>query len=141
MLPDLIRALSAACLVGFVPGWFWARCLCAPADRAERLTYAVALSMALLATTALLVLAAGIVPLVSSLWEPAPEEPSLAEAFPGMGSPVARRTFLPVVLLLVLARGYVGPAVHDWPFMRGVDHYSHAVMANLMMARGRSSRT
>lgn len=23
MLPDLIRALSAAFLVGFVPGWFW----------------------------------------------------------------------------------------------------------------------
>ena len=53
MLPDLIRALSAAFLVGFVPGWFWARCLCAPADRAERLTYAVALSMALVPAVAL----------------------------------------------------------------------------------------
>lgn len=53
MLPDLIRALSAAILVGFVPGWFWARCLCAPADRSERLTYAVALSMALVPAVAL----------------------------------------------------------------------------------------
>ena len=64
----------------------------------------VMLPVALLATTAILVLAAGIVHLVSSLREPAPEEPSLAEALPGMGSPVARRTFLPVVLVLVLAR-------------------------------------
>ena len=34
-------------LVGFAPGWFWARCLCAPSDRAEQLAYTVALSMAL----------------------------------------------------------------------------------------------
>jgi hypothetical protein len=26
--------------------------------------------------------------------------------------------------------------LHDWPFIRGVDHYSHAVMANLMMTEG-----
>ena len=226
MLPDLIRALSAAFLVGFVPGWFWARCLCAPSDRAERLTYAVALSMALvpavalvparffgtgvtlgvavssallvffagllaylrfgsakgpdeplvpgsnppgmpalilllpafalalwigsqmvpgqlyllpatlMATTAVLVLAAGIVYLVVSLGEPSVQESSPAEAFPRTGSPVARRILLPLVLLLVLARGYVGPVIHDWPFIRGVDHYSHAVMANLMMTRG-----
>jgi uncharacterized membrane protein len=47
LLLELIRALLAALLVGCVPGWFWARCLCATADRAERITYSVALSMAL----------------------------------------------------------------------------------------------
>ena len=46
-----------------------------------------------------------------------------------------RRLALPTVLLLVLLRGYLGPVL-DWPFIRGVDHYSHAVMTNLMMTRG-----
>jgi hypothetical protein len=49
---------------------------------------------------------------------------------------LARRLALPGVLLLVLLRGYSGPVLHDWPFIRGVDHYSHAVMTNLMMTRG-----
>ncbi len=49
----------------------------------------------------------------------------------------AWRLLLPGVLLLALARGYAGPVLHDWPFMRGVDHYSHAVMANRMMEVGR----
>ena len=43
---------------------------------------------------------------------------------------------LPGVLLLALARGYVGPILHDWPFIRGLDHYSHAVMTDMMLARG-----
>ena len=51
-------------------------------------------------------------------------------AFPGS------RFLLPVVLLLALARGYLGPALHDWPFVRGLDHYSHAVMTDMMLARG-----
>ncbi|MDQ3930422.1 MAG: hypothetical protein M3328_14915, partial [Chloroflexota bacterium] len=90
----------------------------------------------LLATIALLVLVAGIVHLVVSVRKPAPHEPSLAEAFPGTGSPVTRRLMLPAVLLLVLVRGYAGPVMYDWPFIRGVDLYSHAVMSNLMMTRG-----
>ena len=53
MLLDLIRALPPALLVGVVPGWFWARCLCATADRAERLAYSVGFSTALVPTTAL----------------------------------------------------------------------------------------
>ena len=36
----------------------------------------------------------------------------------------------------MLLRGYAGPVLHDWPFVRGVDHYSHAVMANLIMTSG-----
>ena len=47
MLRDGIRALVAALLVGLLPGWFGAECLCATADRAERITYSAALSMAL----------------------------------------------------------------------------------------------
>jgi uncharacterized membrane protein len=53
LLLDLIRALLAALLVGFLPGWFWARCLYAAAERAERLIYSVALSMALVPAMAL----------------------------------------------------------------------------------------
>ena len=68
MLLDLIRALLAAFLVGFLPGWFWARCLCATADRAVRLSYAVALSMALVPAVALVpvrLLDAGMTPAVA----------------------------------------------------------------------------
>jgi hypothetical protein len=53
VLLDLVRALPAALLVGVVPGWFWAGCLCAAADRAERLAYSVAFSIALVPTAAL----------------------------------------------------------------------------------------
>jgi hypothetical protein len=41
------------------------------------------------------------------------------------------------VLLLVLLRGYRGPVRHDWPFIRGGDQFSHAVMSNLMLTEGR----
>ena len=50
--------------------------------------------------------------------------------------PVTRYLLLSSALALVLVRGYVGPVLLEWPFIRGVDHYSHAVMANLMMTRG-----
>ena len=53
MLLDLIRALPAAVVVGVLPGWFWARCLCATADRAERLAYSVAFSITLVPTAGL----------------------------------------------------------------------------------------
>ena len=53
MLLDLIRALLAAVLVGVLPGWFWARCLCATVDRPERLAYSVGFSIALVPTLAL----------------------------------------------------------------------------------------
>ena len=224
MLLDLTAALSAAFVVGFAPGWFWAKCLCAKSDLTGRLAYTVALSMALVPAVALvparllgvtfaltassallvfltgllayaafgpakvrngsadpepeplgmpvllvlvpafglalwtglqtmpgrrdalpvtlmaagasLVLVAGIVHLAVSVWRPGPRDTSLAEALPGAGSPVAHRILLVGVVLLALFRGYAGPALHDWPFMRGVDHYSHTVMANLMMTRG-----
>ena len=53
MLSDLIRVLPVAILVGVVPGWFWAKLLLASADRAEKFAYAVALSITLVPTAAL----------------------------------------------------------------------------------------
>ena len=95
-----------------------------------------ALPGTLLAAVALLVLAAGVVHLVVSVRKPAPQQPPLEEALFGGGSPPAHRLLLPAVLLVVLFRGYAGPVLYDWPFIRGVDHYSHAVMADLVMSRG-----
>ena len=237
MLFDLILALLAALVVAVAPGWFWAALLRAPADRAERVVYSVALSSVLVPVVALvliylsgtgvtlavavispavvffsglaahlrfgpakdsdepvapipasplgasalallvpafalavgviigvvpgdpvpppitgpvvpgpgvlalisaLVLAAGLVQLLSvrrsrESTEPGEETGGLpAVSFP----PSWRRLALPAVLLLVLARGYLGPALHDWPFIRGVDHYSNAVMTNRMMTEG-----
>ncbi|MGH3145342.1 MAG: hypothetical protein ACRDTR_06020, partial [Rubrobacter sp.] len=53
MLSDLIRVLPVAILVGVVPGWFWTRCLLVSRDYAERLAYAVALSVTLVPAVAL----------------------------------------------------------------------------------------
>ncbi|QIN81394.1 hypothetical protein GBA63_01200 [Rubrobacter tropicus] len=54
MLLDLIRAVPVALLVGLVPGYFWARCLAATDDLAERLAYAIALSVTLVPAVALI---------------------------------------------------------------------------------------
>jgi hypothetical protein len=90
---------------------------------------------------ALLLLTAGIVHLLASSRElesrvrPPEPEPSGHQ-----GSRVvvlARRLLLPAVLVLVLARGYLGPALNDWPYIRGLDLYSHAVMSELMMTEGK----
>ena len=70
MLLDLVRALPAALLVGVVPGWFWAGCLCATADRAERLAYSVAFSTTLVPTAALLqarLFGAGVTPSITAI--------------------------------------------------------------------------
>jgi hypothetical protein len=53
VLLDLVRALPAAILVGVLPGWFWAGCLSATSDRAERLAYSVGFSTTLVPTAAL----------------------------------------------------------------------------------------
>jgi len=47
-----------------------------------------------------------------------------------------RYALLSLVLLLVLARGYLGPLVNGWPYPRGVDRYEHAVMAGMMLRGG-----
>ncbi len=242
---DIIRVLLAAFLVGVVPGWFWALCLLPTADRAERLAYSVALSIALVPTVALtlarllgggvtfpvavlsplvalgmgfaaylrfgfakgsdeplatpsvspgalalipvilgfalvlgsdlkyfrqfwlagscwgwlsdtcvrsgaaqrfmlpvalLLLTSGIVHLFASRRQREPQiQPPESERPRRRGSQaivVARRLLLPAVLLLVLSRGYLGPALHDWPFIRGLDLYSHAVMSERMLTVG-----
>lgn len=48
----------------------------------------------------------------------------------------ARRGLFAAVVGLVLFRGYSGVVIHDWPFIRGVDQYNHAVMANRMLSVG-----
>jgi len=54
VLFDLIRAVPVALLVGLVPGYFWARCLAGTDDLAERLAYAIALSVTLVPAVALI---------------------------------------------------------------------------------------
>jgi hypothetical protein len=53
VLLDLVRALLVAILVGVLPGWYWAGCLSATSDRAERLAYSVGFSTTLVPTAAL----------------------------------------------------------------------------------------
>ena len=245
MLLHLIRVVPVAVLVGLMPGWFWAKLLSSSADLFERLTYSLALSMALVPAVALIpaqlfgtgvtlavavatplfiffvglavylwigpakaseeplivasvqLSASALLPVVvglalvvvadlthlSAFWLagscwgwPSPtcvqsgapqkfmllvallllaagvmhrflpsREPDGQVVPPQPGSPklqeapaavLARRLALPMVLLLVLLRGYLGPMLHDWPYIRGLDLYSHAVMANLMMTKG-----
>jgi hypothetical protein len=90
----------------------------------------------ILIAIALLVLFAGIVHLIEPRAQPAPQVEGLAGSR-RLPAVLARRLLLPVVLALTLLRGYLGPVLHDWPFVRGVDHYSHAVMAELMISRGK----
>jgi hypothetical protein len=79
---------------------------------------------------AILVLAAGI----AYLWTRRDAPPSEGSR---SGIPAAvRYALLSVVLVLVLARGYLGPIVNGWPYPRGVDRYEHAVMAGMMMREG-----
>ena len=43
---------------------------------------------------------------------------------------------LAVVFAAVLVRGYAGPVIYDWPYLRGGDQYNHAVQANGMLSAG-----
>jgi hypothetical protein len=83
---------------------------------------------------ALLVLAAG----AAYLLAPRGRETTRTEQLEGGRhiTPAARYGLLSLVLLAVLARGYLGPIVNGWPFPRGVDRYEHAVMAGMMMRNG-----
>ncbi len=102
-------------------------------------TVGVLPGMGVLIAIALLVFFAGIVHLIEPRRQPVPQI-DLQERLAGSRRwPVVlvQHLLLPAVLLLVLLRGYLGPVVHDWPFIRGVDHYSHAVMAELMMTEGK----
>jgi hypothetical protein len=219
VLSDLVRVLPVALLIGVLPGWFWTRCLLASEDYAERLAYAIALSLTLVPTAALvqvylfgigvtstvatvsavLVFVTGLaaylalgpakgaevpfvrppspprlpalVPLaaglalaltmlsgvLSSEWLIAPiallvlaagaiywwtvrqrdlsPEVAAEDSGPGISS-ATRYAILAAVLLLVLARGYLGPLVQGWPYPRGIDRYEHDIMADMVMTQG-----
>lgn len=155
MLDDLLRAFLAAILAGVLPGFFWAAVLWRSSGLAERLTFSVALSVVLVPAAALLgarltgggvtlavalvavsgVFAAG---LGAYLWSGPgrdPDGPLLVSPVPAP-RPLLRGLLLTAVLLLTLYRGYLGPVLHDWPYLRGGDQYSHAVMANAMLSAG-----
>ena len=80
---------------------------------------------------AVLVIAAGIAYWLTQQGRDAPPA-GLGRSVPAVG----RYTLLSLVLLLVLARGYLGPIVNGWSYPRGVDRYEHAVMAGMMMREG-----
>lgn len=224
MILDLTRALVAALAVGIVPGWFWAALLMPSSDRAERLCYSVALSLALVPAvalvparllglgmslpltlisvlvvfgagllayarfgavkgegeslargpgnlglpvliplslglllllgvvvdalpgartaplTSLVFVSAGVAHLLDSRRRDEPEswsearEPEGAET--SAGAAAAWHAALAAVLGLVLLRGYAGPARFDWPYIRGVDQYEHAVMTDMTVSTG-----
>jgi hypothetical protein len=102
------------------------------------ITVGVVPEMRVLIAIIVLIVFAGIVHVVESGREPVSSPAELERGVASSGPPfaLARRLLLPAVLLLALVRGYSGPVLHDWPLMRGVDHYSHAVMAQLMMTKG-----
>jgi hypothetical protein len=69
---------------------------------------------------------------------PEPRSPGSASAprpF-GLSLPAVRDGGLAVVLVLTALRAYSGVVQHDWPYIRGGDAFSHAVMAEQMLARG-----
>ena len=129
MLQDLIRAVPIALLVGLVPGYFWARCLAATSDVAERLAYAVALSVTLVPATALVfssVLGTGVTTLVSVISVVLVFSAGLAArllfgAAKGPSGPLAPlppapdvATLAPLCLALLLALGTFFGFVGEW---------------------------
>ena len=58
------------------------------------------------------------------------EIPSVLVSRPGLPPGLA------LVLALTAVRAYAGPIRHDWPYLRGSDQFSHAVMAQQMLAHG-----
>jgi len=61
---------------------------------------------------------------------PVPADPARS-ARPGL-----REAALAVVLALTAYRAYSGVVRHDWPFVRGGDQFSHAIMAEQMLTHG-----
>jgi hypothetical protein len=55
---------------------------------------------------------------------------------PRRGVPVLRASALAVVVGATAVRAYEPVVRYDWPSVRGLDHYSHAVMAEQMLAHG-----
>ncbi|HEY6278072.1 MAG TPA: hypothetical protein VIX86_17265, partial [Streptosporangiaceae bacterium] len=77
--------------------------------------------------------------LVAATGSAAPAEPAgvAGPASPGRPPiPGLRAGALLVILALTAYRAYSGVISHDWPFLRGGDQFSHAVMAEQMLAHG-----
>ena len=88
-----------------------------------------------LLAAALLLLLGGLV--AASLAAQAPRR--LRSALPSrIRWPMESSALILVMLVVVLVRGYLGPVVHDWPFIRGGDQFSHAVMTTLVMTEGKT---
>jgi hypothetical protein len=68
--------------------------------------------------------------------EPTSARSSAAPRPFGMSLPLVRDGGLAVVLVLTALRAYSGVVQHDWPYIRGGDQFSHAVMAEQMLAHG-----
>jgi hypothetical protein len=84
-------------------------------------------------------LAAAAGTLVAAAGSAAPAEPAglAGHASPGRPPiPGLRAGALLVILGLTAYRAYSGVISHDWPFLRGGDQFSHAVMAEQMLAHG-----
>ena len=69
--------------------------------------------------------------LVAPTGSAAPAEPADVPAMRGVGQGA-----LALVLALTAYRAYSGVIRHDWPFLRGSDQFSHAVMAEQMLTHG-----
>lgn len=75
--------------------------------------------------------------LVAAAWfvrQHTDSEPTLEE--PGRFGRVLWMLAPPMALALMMARGYLGPVLHEWPYIRGGDQFSYAVMANEMLSKG-----
>jgi hypothetical protein len=70
---------------------------------------------------------------------PAPAGSPAAQRPFGLSLPLVRDGGLAVVLAATALRAYSGVVQHDWPYIRGGDEFSHAVMAEQMLAHGQYS--
>jgi hypothetical protein len=66
----------------------------------------------------------------------APDPASPDRALRPLIRPALRAPLLVAILALTAIRSYVGIVYHDWPYLRGEDMFSHAVMTEQMMAHG-----
>ena len=121
--PSALLALIPA--LGFV---FWA--FIASSHKGQRSL--VETPIATLITAALVLLTGTLAWRASRMARPSSRSPRVARRGRRFVFPVA----LTAVLGFVLARGYVGPVLYDWPYLRGGDQYNHAVQANEMLAVG-----
>ena len=64
------------------------------------------------------------------------ETPGERTGEPRSGVPALRGTLIAIVLAATAVRAYEPVIRFDWPSIRGLDHYSHALMAQQMLGHG-----